>query len=438
MGQLSKHFHRESTKYQLVSLYWDLKKKDDLIFPKVGCDGFGNAGVFMRELSPPTSLNFDEASWIFTSSRNAEGCRSQERGRLQKPGTWKVAEARNAEGSENKAVSSLRSTLGTSFNILRAAMNSDLSLLVSRWELVGNQPLGRRQLLGLNATNSFFAFFDTLFNLNQLDPKYFEWKNDRKTCCWLNFHSFLLMHTGWKSRGRAWKNFQKILGMQSKNDVVSYLFIFGGPYSLPYPSLLSVILLGDVGENAESLHYRFGDEGGGQFFKLSLFKYLKGRADMRKNIYFFNDAMFTKPVRNFFFFFFFSTFTWFRHIFYWNVNCLSKTNKFCVKWLKWLISCNFHRLFLKTNLFSSTFRKNEPNFTDFILFSLTFHQFLEIFSNFSQKWTKFQQLFSKMKQISPTFEHFCGKKSQFWSKWTNFVKNKPNVTAFLQIFIDFS
>ena len=116
-----------------------------------------------------------------------------------------------------------------------------------------------------------------------------------------------------------------------------------------------------------------------------------------------------------------------------------------------MISCNFHRLFLKTNLFSSTFWKNETNFTDFILFSLTFHQFLEIFSNFSQKWTKFQQLFSKMKQISPTFEHFSEKSLNFdrneqilskinqmlplFCKFSStFLKNQPNFADFSTFF----
>ena len=255
----------------------------------------------------------------------------------------------------------------------------------------------------------------------------------------VEFSLFFINAHGLKIQREGMEEFPKNIGHAVQEWCCFLLIYFWGSLfpPLPIPSVCNTIRW-CWRECRKFTLQIWGWRGGGQFFKLSLFKYLKGRADMRKNIYFFNDAMFTKPLRNFFFFFFFSTFTWFRHIFYWNVNCLSKTNKFCVKWLKWLISCNFHRLFLKTNLFSSTFLKNEPNFTDFILFSLTFHQFLEIFSNFSQKWTKFQQLFSKMKQISPTFEHFCGKKSQFWSKWTNFVKNKPNVTAFLQIFIDFS
>ena len=173
MGQLSKHFHRESTKYQLVSLLWDLKKKDDLIFPRVGSKVIWQFIFFQHY----TIFNFEKENDIQGSAKRwparsrlwwLQKCRRlheraflsnvlkfwrsllnfykfRDRGRLQKPGTRKVAEARNVEGSENKAVSSLRSTLGTGVDILRAAMNSDLSLLISRRELVGNQQLGRRQ-----------------------------------------------------------------------------------------------------------------------------------------------------------------------------------------------------------------------------------------------------------------------------------------------------
>ena len=92
--------------------------------------------------------------------------------------------------------------------------------------------------------------------------------------------------------------------MQSKNDVVSYLFIFGGPYSLPYPSLLCVILLGDVGENAESLHYRFGDEGGGAVLQVKFIQIFERQSRHEKKYLFFQRRNVHKTIAQFFLLFF--------------------------------------------------------------------------------------------------------------------------------------